>query len=454
MSQVLKGISILIISTNPNVPTDFASASVQIVKTTKSAISSINKHPFDVVIADIELVNDALVKAISRVKATKPSALFYIMVQEDFETVESSNADAVTVVDDFIKKPLDTQRLSAVIATALGRPPSGTSLTTVEPIITKVKPYFIFRSPVMKQALKDLPEIARTNQTVLITGETGTGKELVARAIHLMSPRYTEAFVPVNCGAIPESLIEGELFGHEKGAFTGAIKDKKGKFELAHGGTLFLDEIGDMPLSLQVRLLRALEDSQIYRLGSERAISVDVRVISATRVDLSKAVQEGLFREDLYYRLNVLRIHLPPLRERKEDIALLALHFLHKAYIELGKPLPLPELSSETIRLLESLHYKGNVRELRNLMTRVATLLPNDVKKVFPMHIIPYIDEFERQALSSTRHKEGFCIPENITLRELQRLYIEHVLSSTRGNKTKAAKVLGISVRHLRRLVN
>ncbi|MCP3677734.1 MAG: sigma-54-dependent Fis family transcriptional regulator, partial [Deltaproteobacteria bacterium] len=288
------------------------------------------------------------------------------------------------VVDDYMKIPLDVDRLTSMIRTLVRRPETGnTSLTVIDPLVAKAKPYFLFRAPAMKRALAHLPQISASDQTVLISGDTGTGKEIVARAIHVMSDRNSGAFVPVNCGAVPESLIEGELFGHEKGAFTGAIRRRKGKFETADNGTLFLDEIGDMPLNLQVRLLRALEEGTVYPVGAEAPISVDVRIIAASNIDLQKAVNDGLFREDLYYRLNVLQMHLPPLSERIEDIPLLAVHFLERAFAEMGRPKPYPSLSSETIYLLEHYPWKGNVRELRNVMTRIATLLPPDTYRIF-----------------------------------------------------------------------
>ncbi|HDH05005.1 MAG TPA: sigma-54-dependent Fis family transcriptional regulator, partial [Nitrospirae bacterium] len=250
--------------------------------------------------------------------------------------------------------------------------------------------------------------------------------------------------------------IEGELFGHEKGAFTGAVRVRKGKFEIAGNGTLFLDEIGDMPLNLQVRLLRVLEEGNIYRIGAEKPLPVNVRVITASNADLKKAVEDGLFRNDLYYRLNVLRIHLPPLRERIEDIPLLAVHFLERAFAELGRPMPYPSLSSETIYVLEHCPWKGNVRELRNLMTRVATLLPQDTRHIFPFHILPYIDETDTvipQAAEETGNK-GIFIPVGTRMSDAEEMLINETLRHTNGNKTQAAKLLGISLRNLRRKLN
>jgi DNA-binding NtrC family response regulator len=327
----------------------------------------------------------------------------------------------------------------------------------VDPLVKKVKPYFLFRSPAMRRTLANLPQIAASEQTVLITGETGSGKELVARAIHVLSRRSSGPFVPINCGAVPESLIEGELFGHEKGAFTGAIRTRKGRFETADKGTLFLDEISDMTLNLQGRLLRALEESRIYRVGAEEFLPIDVRVIAASNINLKKAVDDNLFREDLYYRLNVLRIHLPPLRERPEDIPLLAVHYLERAFAEMGWPEPYPELSSETIYLLEHYPWRGNVRELRNIMTRIATLLPAGTERIFPFHVTPYLEEqpqIEPVLRAGEAPGEGVFIPVGTPLREVEETLIRETLKYTRGNRTKAASLLGVSLRNLRRKLN
>ncbi len=326
-----------------------------------------------------------------------------------------------------------------------------TSLTVVDPLIEKFRPYFLFRSPLMRRSLAHLPQIALSDQTVLITGETGTGKEIVARAIHVMSRRASGPFVPINCGAIPESLIEGELFGHEKGAFTGAIKTRRGKFESADQGTFFLDEIGEMPLNLQVRLLRVLEERRLYRVGGETPVSVDVRVIAATNIDLHKAVEERLFRRDLYYRLNILRIHLPPLRERIEDISLLAVHFLERAFSEMRWPRPYPTLLPESIRLLESNPWKGNVRELRNVMTRVATLLPKDTDLIRPPHILPHLETAATIAPLPHEGSEGVFIPIGTSLKDVEDILIKETLRHTKGNRSKASSLLGISTRTISR---
>lgn len=419
------------------------------------AMKILSGEHLHVIVASIDFTQ-SFFEHVTDYRSTHPAASLYLLTGEEVISERGGNS-AEFQADDFIQKPVDVLRFARTIETSMGRPQTGsTSLAVIEPLVPKVKPYFIFRSDSMRRALFNLPEMAASGQTVLISGETGTGKELVARAIHVLSTRSSGPFVPVNCGAIPETLIEGELFGHERGAFTGAHATRRGKFESANNGTLFLDEIGDMPLNLQVRLLRVLEEAVVYRIGGEKPIPVNIRVIAATRTELEKAVTNGLFRDDLYYRLNVLRIHLPPLRERIDDIPLLALHFLERAFAEMGRVPPYPSLSSESIYLLEQIPWLGNVRELRNVMTRIATLLPRDIKRIFPFHILPHLGDAERaQIPDAIRRRDGdIYIPSGTPLDQVEEIVIRHALAQTGGNRTKAAKLLGISLRTLRRKLN
>jgi two-component system response regulator AtoC len=459
----LRGVSILVLERDPSSLRAIegeltgVGASVFAVSGTDGMTGVLNANAVDVIIASLVDVDEQCIEMVKEYKTRYPATLFYVLVDKEFDSVESTQEWVRLVVDDYLKKPLDVVRIAGMIETGIGRPDeAGRSLAVIDPLVAKVKPYFLLRSPVMKRTLIHLPQIAASNQAVLITGETGTGKELVARVIHVLSSRSAGPFIPVNCGAVPESLIEGELFGHEKGAFTGAIKTRRGKFEAAHNGTLFLDEIGDMPLNLQVRLLRVLEEESIYRIGGESPVPVDARVIAASNVDLYNAVKDGLFRDDLYYRLNVLRINLPPLRERVEDIPLLAVHFLERAFAEMGRQRPYPELSSETIYLLEKHRWTGNVRELRNVMTRVATLLPANTKRIFPFHILPHLDESGKTMSAEVeKHGEdGFFVPFGTDLRKVEELLIAETLKRTGGNRTRAAALLGISLRNLRRKLN
>jgi DNA-binding NtrC family response regulator len=425
-------------------------AEVHVARNVDEAVDFLSSgQRLDAVLASIDLIDERLIEAVRDLKARYPESRLYVLTEKDYHFIDTSHEPARLLVDDYISKPVDVDCITELIRS--GKKGGCTSLTIIDPLVEQFKPYFLFRSPVMRQSLAHLPQIARSDETVLITGETGTGKEIVARAIHVMSRRASGPFVPLNCGAIPESLIEGELFGHERGAFTGATKTRKGKFESADHGTLFLDEIGEMPLNLQVRLLRVLEDRRIYRVGGEFPITVNVRVIAASNVDLNKAVQERLFRRDLYYRLNILRVHLPPLRERIEDISLLAVHFLERAFSEMRWPRPYPTLSPESIRLLEACPWKGNVRELRNVMTRVATLLPRDTDVIRPFHILPHLETIGTGASLPQEGREGVFIPLGMSLREVEDVLIKETLRHTKGNKSKASLLLGISTRTLRR---
>jgi putative PEP-CTERM system response regulator len=287
----------------------------------------------------------------------------------------------------------------------------------------------IAKSPKMQQVIEVIKVVAKSNATVLITGESGTGKELVARAIHSQSYRKDKPFIAVSCAALPESLLESELFGHEKGAFTGAHVQRRGKFEIANRGTLFLDEIGEMSANIQVHLLRVLEEKEFTRVGGNELIKVDVRVISATNKDMKKAVASGQFREDLYYRLNVVTIELPPLRERKEDIPLLAQHFLKKFAVENQKEIT--GFSPEASDFLLKYDWPGNVRELENAIERAIILAKNS-----------YIDAADMpqenlQLVQST--------PVGKSLEEVEKEHILNVLSETGGNYSQAARILGIS---------
>jgi DNA-binding NtrC family response regulator len=397
-------------------------------------------------LVDINLLGEGSEDFIREYKSANPGGMLFLMLEPG--TTVTAPEPSGLLVDDYLQKPVDAVRLARVLETG-----ASTALEAADPLMNRVRPYFRFRSAAMRLALADLPRIAASHQTVLITGETGTGKEIISRAIHVMSPRSSGPFVAVNCGAIPESLIEGELFGHEKGAFTGADRMRRGKFEIAGGGTMLLDEIAEMPVHLQARLLRVLEEGQIYRVGGESPVSIDVRVIAATNRDLREAVKEGLFREDLYYRLNVLRMALPPLSERTEDISFLAVHFMERALAEMGMRPPYPTLSTAAINLLEGLPWKGNVRELRNVMTRVATLLPRSASKVLPMHVTPHVEDRGTYAFKPC-DEEGTFIPAGTPMGEAEKMLIHSALEQTGGNRTKAAKLLGIGLRTLRRKLN
>jgi two-component system response regulator AtoC len=294
----------------------------------------------------------------------------------------------------------------------------------------------------MRQIFDTIEKVAKYKSTILITGESGTGKELVAKAIHFNSDRADNPFIPVNCGAIPENLLESELFGHTKGSFTNAVRTKKGLFEEADGGTIFLDEIGELPLQLQVKLLRVLQDGEIRRIGDSRAIIIDVRIIAATVKDLDKEVRENKFRDDLFYRLNVLPIKIPPLKERKEDVPLLVDHFIHKYSRELGKPIE--EITPEALNCLLSYNWNGNVRELENVIERAIVLTDSSQIQVenLPVEIQNPVEESRISLLN-----------DELSIKKASRYLeidlIRKALQKTNGNHTHAAKLLEISHRAL-----
>ena len=297
-------------------------------------------------------------------------------------------------------------------------------------------------SPALRQALDQAARIAPLRDlTVLIGGETGTGKELLARALHFGSPRAGDPFVEVNCAAIPANLLESELFGHERGAFTGAVAAKPGLFEIAHGGTLFLDEIATLPLELQPKLLRALETRSIRRVGGQQGRQMDVRVLAASHVDLAQAVRQGEFREDLYYRLNVVTLVLPPLRDREGDVEVLARTFVERIAVSYG--LPVPELSAEARAALRAHRWPGNVRELRNALERAVVLSPPGTLRLGPLG----------DSRGRGERKEG-VLPFPAPLAEVVRTAAQAMLDLTGGNKSEAARRLGISRPRLQRLLD
>jgi Nif-specific regulatory protein len=294
----------------------------------------------------------------------------------------------------------------------------------------------IGKSHAMRSLYDLIAQVAPSDTSVLIRGESGTGKEMVAQAVHYSSPRSEKPFIKVNCAALPETVIESELFGHEKGAFTGAIATRKGRFEMADTGTIFLDEIGDLSPAMQVKLLRVLQEREIERVGGNRTIKIDVRVIAATNRPLEELLQKNQFREDLYYRLNVFPLHLPPLRERKSDILLLADHFIEKYNKKSHKNVK--RIATSAINLLMSYHWPGNVRELENVVERAVLLANNDV--ILGIHLPPSLQSAESTGTSPTATLEE-------TVDRVERELILDALKSSKGNYSKAAKALGITER-------
>ena len=298
----------------------------------------------------------------------------------------------------------------------------------------------------MREVFSLIEQVASSSASVLITGESGTGKELVARSIHKLSPRKDAPFVAINCSAIPETLMESELFGHEKGAFTGAASRRQGCFELANHGTLLLDEIAEMPAMLQSKLLRVIEERSFRRLGSKQELSIDVRILAATNRDPEEAVHTGTLRGDLLYRLNVIRIHLPPLKDRKEDLPLLAQHLVTQLAEKHNRPARF--LSSAALAVLQFHAWPGNVRELRNVIERAVVICSGE--QIERHHFAPYpIDQRERR-----RHEDTITFPVGTPLEEVERQMILRTLNKTNNNKTRAAELLGISLKTLHNKLN
>jgi len=320
------------------------------------------------------------------------------------------------------------------------QPPINPDLANLSAETQTILGHIIGASPAMKHIYQLIDKVANSSSNILITGKSGTGKELVARAIHQRSPRATAPFVPINCGAIPETLFESELFGFKKGSFTGATTDKEGVFRAAHGGTLFLDEVGEIPIHTQVKLLRAIETKEIKPLGSSTALHVDVRVLSATNKDLRKEIEEGNFREDLFYRLNIIEIHLPSLSERKEDIPLLVNHFIRKYNQELKRKVQ--GIDPETMKILMNYKWKGEVRELENIIERAVLLCESDC--ICPRDLPPY---------AQTELIADFPDDLKTSVKNFERQHILTILKRVDNDKNKCAQLLGIGLSSLYRKI-
>ncbi len=393
------------------------------------ALEIIEREKPGIVIADLVMPGMDGIELMKKAKELKPN--IEVIIITAYGSIPTAIAAMKEGAYDYIEKPFCPERAELLIQ----------KLTQHQKLVEenfslrqKLEDHYRFeniiaKSSKMQRVIELIKIVAKSNATVLITGESGTGKELVARAIHSQSHRRGKSFVAVSCAALPESLLESELFGHEKGSFTGAYAQKKGKFEFANRGTLFLDEVGEMSANVQVHLLRVLEEKEFTRVGGNEPIKVDVRVISATNKDLKRAIASGGFREDLYYRLNVVTIELPPLRERKEDIPLLAQHFLNTFALENRKKIA--GFSPQATKSLLSYDWPGNVRELENAIER-AVILAKD-------SLISLLD-LPQENLSLAR---SASIGKNI--KEVEKNHILNVLNDTGGNYSEAARILGIS---------
>ncbi len=408
--------------------------------------------PFDLVISDIRLGDgptgmDILAAFQKRAPETP------VLLITGFGDVTGAMAAIQKGAYDYVSKPFNVAELTLVVRRALERSRLRDESRALRKGTTEPEyriESIVGRSPGMLDVYKMVARVAPTLSTVLVIGESGTGKELVARAIHTHSPRAGGPFVAVNCTALTESLLESELFGHAKGAFTGAVGPRRGLFEEAQGGTLFLDEIGDVPPKMQAQLLRVLQEGESRRVGGNEAIKVDVRVVAATNKELEGEISAGRFREDLYFRINVVTIRLPPLRDRPSDIPILVRHFLAK-YAAREKR-PHFDMSATAEAALERYDWPGNVRELENAVERAVALAKDGI--VLPSDLPPEIDTTQAAEEASRVMSAGGLIADRPTLNELERRYIELILSETGGNKKRAAEILGIDRRTLSRTLD
>ncbi|MBN2483509.1 MAG: sigma-54-dependent Fis family transcriptional regulator [Candidatus Omnitrophica bacterium] len=429
---------VLIIDDEPSVLETFkiileAAYTVHTAATGKEALSIIHTQPIDTVFLDIIMPDVDGIELLRKIKEYDRS------IEVIMATASDSARQAVTAIKlgafNYITKPFDVEEISTLAEKACAQRRMNRELFVLRQDRQKEGfAHIIGNSPNMKGLYRLIKKVCDNSSTVLITGESGTGKELIARAIHFNSTRAPKPFIPLNCASIPDSLLESELFGYEKGAFTGAASRKLGMFELAHEGTLFLDEISSLKLDVQAHLLRVLEEKEIKRLGGTKIFNIDVRIISATNVDLKALVDDGKFRMDLYYRLNVVPLPVPPLRDRKEDIPLLARHFLDMFNQSFRKHIE--GFSKEAMDCLIEYEWPGNVRELKNIIERIAAL---HEKGVITPQTLPF-DIFIRHNLSLDQ--DGGNLKE--ACRDFERHYIEAVLTQSSGNQTKAAKILGI----------
>jgi len=401
------------------------------------AIKILETTAVDLVITDFKMPGASGIDLIRHIRENFRN--IEVMMITGYPTIESAVKAVKAGAEEYLTKPFtDTELLSAV-KQIFKKLHGHRAIKSQWPRALASRYGFIGESEVMQRVFRSISKAAATSATVLILGESGTGKELVARAIHYNGPRSSAPFVPVNCGAIPEELLESELFGYIKGAFTGATETRAGFFQTADGGTIFLDEISETSLSMQVKLLRVLQEKEVYMVGSTRPLKVDVRILASTNKDLDTLLKKGLFREDLFFRLNVITIDIPPLRDRGDDILLLTQHFATKFANELSKSKP--RFSENALHVLRSYHWPGNVRELENVIQRLVVMTEGDLIEVPDLPSLMRFSALQKMGL-------------NRPLAEVEAEYIRNVLASVEGNKTRAAEILGIDRKTLREKLN
>jgi DNA-binding NtrC family response regulator len=428
-----KGLRILIVDDEPIVRKSLASwfeeegYSVDVAASGRETLEKLTQEEWDIYLLDIKMPGMDGLELQRRIKDINPQATIIIMTA--YASVETAVEAMKHGAYDYIVKPFEPDALEHLIRNAVERNQLLSENVQLRQKIEEMSPFHgvVGKSSAINHVMEEVAMVAESDTTVLIRGESGTGKELVARAIHAASLRRYMPIVVVNCGALAEGVLESELFGHEKGAFTGAHYRRKGKFEMADGGTLFLDEIGDITLKTQVDLLRVLEEKRICRVGSNVVIAVDFRLIAATNKNLENMVAEERFREDLYYRLNVFSIAIPPLRERREDIPLLVKHFLNRFAKNMNRPVP--EISQAAMQLLESHGWQGNVRELQNAIERAVLVTRG--RQIEPKDLPFYTEEMEEQLAGKS-------------LADIEKYHIRKLLEEADWNISRAARLLEI----------
>jgi two-component system response regulator AtoC len=396
------------------------------------ALEKFKERPWDIALVDLKMPKMDGLKLMEKIKEIHPETQVVIITA--FATVNTAVQAMKIGAYDYLVKPFNPEELSLLIKRLVESQNLIKEISYLRKELQKQYQFhdLISKSSTMQKVFDLAHTIAKSNANILILGESGTGKELLARAIHNESLRAAGPFIPVSCVALTETLLESELFGHEKGAFTDAIAQKKGKFELADRGTIFLDEIGDISPKLQLSLLRVLQEKEFTRVGGTKPITVDVRIIAATNRDLKKAVDEGKFRDDLYYRLNVIAIELPPLREHQEDIPLLAHHFIEKFNIEMGGKIE--RIAEEALELLMKYDWPGNVRELENVIERAMVITKGTFIKAEDLHLTPQVIKGKRAASAS----------DDKTIKTVEKKHIEKILKENNWNIQKSAEKLGI----------
>ncbi len=434
------------------------------------ALTKLRESPYDLAILDIKMPSLSGLEVLDQLKKDKVKTAIIVMTAQD--TMRNAVDAMKKGAYDYITKPFELDELEMIVDKAVEARRLAEEVQSLRREVSGLKvdkeAKIVGQSRAVREVYKTIGKVAANDVSILITGESGTGKELIAKAIHQNSARAKGPFVAVNCAAIPRDLLESELFGYRKGAFTGAEENRPGHFEIANNGTLFLDEVGDLPLPLQAKLLRVLQEKEVQRLGSSEAKAVDVRILAATNQNLEKMVKEKKFREDLFFRLNVIPIHLPPLRERKEDIPLLCEYFLAKLGQETG--IPRKTLSPEAMQMLEGYRWPGNIRELENVIKRAAILSANETLHVqdFAFFLGKGAEDTQREIeemgleeliasrLQSFLAKLGDLETTNLyeTIMEMaERPLIRLILKQTGQNQIRAAKILGINRNTLRKKI-